>query len=329
MTDLPPLGWYDDPTDPAQERWWDGTTWGDQTRRTATAQMAHQHGELRTISDFVSHTMSLLRARWDDFLLVAVIAGVITGIAAVVLVLPVLDGIDIVNEEFVGWQSSYAYRLALGALVAFTTYLAAAVAFYRLAWGAATNVEEDWATAVQYAIASSLRFVGWIIVGILPFVGFVAAVAVLTAAGVGILGLALFVGILWWALVIVFIPVAFVSQPRGTNLIATALAIVKGRWWRILGRTILISFMAGLVLQVIAVILTQVLGINVLGVELVETGDGQFELVKDLGGSLPLFIGITVMSILSLGSTAAQVAAATAIADDLTDLEAGLSGSSS
>ena len=60
----------------------------------------------------------------------------------------------------------------------------------------------------------------------------------------------------------------------------------------------MISFMAGLVRQVIAVILTQGFGINALGVEIGDSGDGQFELVKDLGDSLPLFIGITVMSIL-------------------------------
>jgi len=327
MTELPPPGWYDDPTAPAQERWWDGTMWSEQTRRKAATVIEHQHGELRSISDFVNHTMSLLRARWDDFLLAAVIAGVIIGITGVALLRPVLDGIDIVNDEVVGWQTSYGYQLVLFAVVAAGTSLVAVLACYRLAWGAATSVEEGWATAIQYAIASSLRFLGWIIVGLLPFAGFVAAFAVLAAAGVGILGLALFVGLVWWSLVVSFIPVAFVSQPRGTNLIATAFAIVKGRWWRILGRGLLISFMAGLVFQVISLILTQVLGINFLGFEFVETGDGQFEIVKDLGGSLPLFLGFTVMSILSMGSTVAQVAASTAIADDLTDLEAGLSDS--
>jgi hypothetical protein len=27
MTDLPPAGWYADPEDPSQQRYWDGTTW--------------------------------------------------------------------------------------------------------------------------------------------------------------------------------------------------------------------------------------------------------------------------------------------------------------
>jgi hypothetical protein len=46
-----------------------------------------------------------------------------------------------------------------------------------------------------------------------------------------------------------------------------------------------------------------------------------------LDDALPFFIGFLVMSILSMGSTVAQAAAATAIADDLSDLDAGVSGS--
>ncbi len=327
MSDLPPPGWYDDPTDPTQERWWNGTTWSEQTRRKSGDVIAHQPGELRSIGEFVNHTASLLRARWDDFLLMAVIAGVVIGMAGVVLLRPILQDVDIVNDEFVGWQASHAYQLAAFAVMAGVASLVPVLACFRLAWGAATNVGEGWATAIQYAIVSSLRFLGWIIVGALPFVASVVTFAAFARAGIGILGLALFVGLVWWSLVVSFIPVTFVSQPRGTNPIGAAFAIVKGRWWRILGRMMLISFFAGLVFQVISVILSQVLGINFLGLELVETGNGQFEIVKDLDDGLPFFIGFIVMSILSMGSTVAQAAAATAIADDLSDLDAGLSGS--
>ena len=31
-TPLPPAGWYADPENPAAERWWNGSTWGDQRR---------------------------------------------------------------------------------------------------------------------------------------------------------------------------------------------------------------------------------------------------------------------------------------------------------
>ena len=33
--DGPPPGWYDDPHGSDRERWWDGTVWGEQTRRRA------------------------------------------------------------------------------------------------------------------------------------------------------------------------------------------------------------------------------------------------------------------------------------------------------
>jgi uncharacterized protein YbjQ (UPF0145 family) len=33
---LPPAGWYPDPADPAQQRWWNGTAWTDQTTAAAS-----------------------------------------------------------------------------------------------------------------------------------------------------------------------------------------------------------------------------------------------------------------------------------------------------
>lgn len=48
VVSTPPFGWYDDPQDPAQQRWWDGVRWGDQ-RRPRAEQDARpgpaQHGQ--------------------------------------------------------------------------------------------------------------------------------------------------------------------------------------------------------------------------------------------------------------------------------------------
>ena len=224
MADLPPPGWYDDPTAPAQERWWDGTQWSEQTRRKAMDTSDRLPGDMSTVGDFVSHAMSLIRAHWDAFLIVAVIGGVLIGLLAALLLRPIAAGIEIVNNELIGWKGSYAAQIAFFVVAASGVYVVASLAHYRLAWGAATDREVGWATAVQYALAATPRFVGWMFVGSLPFIASGAVFIMLAYAGGAIVGaiagLAMFVGVMWWSLVVLFVPVALVSQPRGTNPIS-------------------------------------------------------------------------------------------------------------
>ncbi len=77
----------------------------------------------------------------------------------------------------------------------------------------------------------------------------------------------------------------------------------------------------GLVFQVIAAIVNQVLGLNVLGFELVDAGNNQIDIVKDVGGPLQFFIGAAVMTVLSLVANVAQIAGATSIVGDVEDLD--------
>ena len=48
VVSTPPFGWYDDPHDPAQQRWWDGVWWGDQRRPRPDQEVRQgpaQHGQ--------------------------------------------------------------------------------------------------------------------------------------------------------------------------------------------------------------------------------------------------------------------------------------------
>lgn len=40
MTDLPPAGWYTDPENPGQERWWNGAAWSDDRRAVVQTAVA-------------------------------------------------------------------------------------------------------------------------------------------------------------------------------------------------------------------------------------------------------------------------------------------------
>jgi hypothetical protein len=133
----------------------------------------------------------------------------------------------------------------------------------------------------------------------------------------GVVVLVLFAAFLWWLLVLVFLPIALVALPRNANPIRGALSIVKGRWWRIFGRVLLLGIIVGLVMQVVGAILAQVSGSGFFGFELIDAGSGRIDVVKNLGSPLEFLVGGLVVWLLSYVGNAGQIAGFASIAYDL------------
>jgi len=324
MTDLPPAGWYDDPTSPVQERWWDGEKWSEQIRRKERGLKQRRQGELRDLGDFLGHTFSLIRARWDDFLLVSVVAGILLALLAVAVVRPIIVAIDIVNDELVGWGATQTWQVLIFVGVSILIYVVASMAHHRLAWDAATDTPGGWAAALQFGIAAAPRMLGWAFIGILPILGGFLLFIVLarSAVGLGVLsGLAVGGAALWWAIVIALIPIALVVQRRGANPILGAWSTVRGRWWAVFGRILLIQFLVGLVVQVVGALVGQVVGAGFFGIDVVDAGNGRFEIVKDLGSHLDFFMTTAVFSVLSIATNIGQVTGIASIAYDVMERE--------
>ncbi len=320
MTELPPAGWYDDPTSPVQERWWDGEKWSEQTRRKVVEENQHQPGDLRRISDFLGHTFGLIRARWDDFLLVGAIAAILTAIAAVGLLRPVVDAIDIVDDRVVGFEFSQFLWLFLFVVVAALIGAAVTLAQYRIAWEAAIDESGTWATTLLFGITNTPRLIAWGLLGVAPIIlGFVTVVmlAPVDSFVSGLLVFALTAGFIWWLMVLVFLPVALVAIPRGANPIVSAMSVVKRRWWRIFGRILLLGIIVGLVMQVIGAIFAQIAGTNLFGFELIDAGNGRIDVVKNLGNPLEFLVGGLVFWLLSYVGNSGQVAGYASIAFDV------------
>lgn len=302
MADLPPAGWYDDPTSPTHERWWDGERWSEQTRTKAPEAKARP-GELRPVGDYLGHAFGMIRARWDDFLLVTVFGSVLLALAGVALIRPIIVSIDVVNNRIVGFGST-----EVGLLIGFVVFVVVvtvtlAMSQYRIAWTAAIDEPGGWATALQYGLANSVRFVGWIIVALAPLIAGVVLFVVLARLGAGLaalLFLAFLVAAAWWAIVMSFVPAALVIQPRGTNPITSSIATVKGRWWRIFGRLFVMGLIVGIVLQVLGAILAQIVGPSFVGIEIIESG-GDIDIEKGtVSTALEFFLGLLVFWFVSL-----------------------------
>lgn len=320
MTDLPPAGWYDDPTSPVQERWWDGERWSEQTRRKATQDYEPRPGELRPVGDYLGHAFSLMRARWDEYLLVCVVGGVLLAIASLLLVRPIIDALTFTDREIIGFGGAQLRLLGGYVVVAIVVAAAMTMALYRITWAAAQDEPSTWSEALQYGVAGTPRLIGWGIFAAAPLLVLFAVAIGVARAGAGVAVLLFFVAIVaaaWWAVVVSFLPVALVAQPSGTNPLVVGFATVRGRWWRVFGRVLLMGLIAGLIVQVVSAILGQFVGAAVFGIEIVDAGNGQLDIQKDLGTPLQFFLGSLVFVFMSLVGNVATYAGVTSMAVDV------------
>lgn len=318
MTDLPPPGWYDDPTSPVNERWWDGERWSEQTRRKALQEYEPRPGELRPVGEYLGHAFGMIRKRWDDFLLVTVIGSVLLAVISLALVRPVVDALDFSANEISGFGSTQAAQLIAFTVLFMIVAMGLSMAHYRIAWSAAVDEEIGWATAFQYGVASTPRLLGWTLLAGLPvIVGIVVFAASLFGGGAfALVGLAVMVAIAWWAIVVTFIPIALVALPRGTNPISAGYGTVKGKWWRTFGRLLVMGLIAGLVVNVISAILGQVVGSALFGIDFVVEDNGDVEIVKNLGNGLEFFLGSLVFIFMSFLGNIATFCGVTSMAYD-------------
>lgn len=318
MTELPPPGWYDDPTSPAQERWWDGVRWSEQTRRKAVEEFRNEPGELRDVGDFLSHAFGMIRKRWDDFLLVTIIGALPVALLAVALVRPIVDGLTFNEREVIGFGATQAGQLVAFFLLSSVIGLALSISQYRIAWSAATDEQIGWATALQYGVANLFRFLGWIIAIVVPLIAGVILVAVLVMqlGGIGVLIFFAFMAFaLWFGITVSFVPIALVAKP-GTNPISNSFATVKGRWWRIFGRLLVMGLITGIVVQLVSAILGSFVGSTFFGLEFAVDDQGNIEFTKNLGNSLEFFLGSFVLVFMSFVGNVASFCGVTSIAYD-------------
>ena len=230
-----------------------------------------------------------------------------------------VDALDISIDEIRGFGSSQAVQLIAFFVLFMVVAMGLSMAQYRIAWSAAIDEKVGWATALQYGIASTPRLVGWAILASLPMIAGVAIVAAVTVAADGLgalVAIALFVAAMWWAIVVTFLPMSLVAQPRGTNPIKSSIDTVKGRWWRIFGRLLVMGLIAGLVVNVVSAILGQAVGTSLFGVELIVDEQGDIEIVKNLGNGLEFFLGGLVFIFMSFVGNIATFCGVTSIAYD-------------
>ena len=318
MSDLPPADWYTDPEDESQYRYWDGSTWTEH-RAPRHDQAAVEHEpespQIRRPGQLLSDTFSLARRRWRS----CVAAGLIYVVGeAVMVVLLIIGANDLLKGELGGiWDrvtdpafdpespEQTAYFESLEIDLAFVNFVPIVLGL--LAFWIASNIMQaavsrvaisdlrDQPMGTSDALRLALRRIPRLI-GLDVQVTLIALIAmlllILAAIGAPLLLIplipAFIVGLVYAS---VMVPLAYVVASVGptTGSLAYGARLVRGRFWRTLGRML-----------VLLVVLTGVSLLVGLGIALAGSSTVTFEVVSQVVQAL---IG-TVMAVVGLVAVA-------------------------
>ena len=264
---LPPAGWFTDPDDGSQYRYWDGYAWTEHrsprggaavagASTAAVATVTGSGGGLRGPSRLISDAFALTRRQWQP-VAAAVGVGFAGQVAAAVLLFVTLNSIfgggllvklsDVAEPDFAAIDLDFS-ALNLVPLVFGVAIMWAAAAVSRAAMP--HIVVEDLAGrpvsaggALAHGSGRALRVAGLDVqIGLLT--GAAMLVVVLPSSFVPLLALLLYpawVAALVYSWVVTTLAHTAVSVSAGEPPLRHALGLVKGHFWGLLGRLLLVN----------------------------------------------------------------------------------------
>ncbi len=275
---LPPPGWYDDPYGAPVVRWWDGTTWTEQTAPPpeAGAAAAGRRGPngLSDIGSWLSDTFRSLAGRIGHVF--AILAIIQTSTALVIglgLWLALrgfrLEVIDVGDTAEISIDGGAAAGVGIAVVVfgALVGFAARGAVSHQIA-AAEPEPGLPWSASIAHGLQRLPRLLG---VAILTGLGFLVIWAI--AVGVGVLVPILFiltipvalVASVWWWVRSSMFGTAAALAPRGVSSVRTSFGLTKGRFFAIFGRLLLlglITFAASIATNVVSAPINALAGLD-------------------------------------------------------------------
>lgn len=227
-------------------RYFDGAMWTNHF---------HYPGRLPSIGDWFSSTFGTILNHWPGAAIIAVISAVVGNVVILMMLRTVLDGVQVIDEEFVGFTTAKGL-LAAGAFLFLLVWQAVGwLAMNRYFQRAHFDADPTVGEAFTRAVATLPRFILTVIplilaaLVLLVIFGVVAVVAPFLLVLIVLLLIPLSV---WLLVKLTFLQAAIVAAPKGVSAIGASAGVSTDRFWPVLGRVLLMSIAVGVGTQIIA-----------------------------------------------------------------------------
>ena len=262
----PPAGWYPDPYNPTQQRYWDGRAWDLST--PAFGFTPTDTDDFPDIGDWLDLSFRSAYKRWRAVSLIALVTAPITTAASYLAIGRLADGLVITSDAVEGWSSD---RLPLVIVLFVVGMLASAIGGLGMARLLLDTVdgEQPGSTGDEIAagfralgrgLATLPRAIGWFVVLMAAVVAATLVAIVLIALVPPLAILLILVGIpfgVWLGIKWAFVLVAIIDRPGAP--FARSSEVARGRWWSTFGRLLLlgiIMWLISLLIQTVGTIAT-------------------------------------------------------------------------
>ncbi len=266
---MPEPGWYQDPHNESQQRYWDGETWTEHTHDApftipSAPQPDYGPDYVNDIGDWLSRSFKVLFANAMPVFLLLLI-GLIPGILSFWLIAQAIDGVSISIDEgtVLGLSGSSVLFGLAGLLVAAIASVAIGLAQSHLLHRGHVGLNTSVGQSLVAGLKGTPRYIAWsILIGLAVFAAFVALV-VIVAIGAAIHGvvallfllagiIAAIIGAFWLFTKASFLPVSAAVAPSGQSALRASFDRSAGRFWPVFGRLLLLAIIGLVVGTVIS-----------------------------------------------------------------------------
>ena len=254
----PPAGWYPDPYNPSQQRYWDGRAWDLSTPAFGFSPIGTD--DYPDIGGWLDVSFRSAYQRWRAVSAIALITAPITTAASYLAIARLAEGVVITDESVDGWTSDRLPVVIALFVVGMLTSVIGGLALARLLLDtvdgeqAGSTGEEirSGLRALARGLAIAPRTIGWFLVLVLGLTGVVLVAAALITAipalapvlFLAAIPLAAWIGVKW-----AFLLVAIVDAPGAP--FGRSSRVSQGRWWSTFGRLLLLGIIMWLISLVI------------------------------------------------------------------------------
>lgn len=255
---MPEAGWYQDPHNPNQQRYWDGQTWTEHTHEApfnipSAPQPEYGADYVNDIGDWLGRSFKVLFAHAMPVFILLLI-GLIPGMLSFYLIAQAIDGVSLSLDDasFTGLSVSAIIFGIAGILVAAIASVAIGLAqshlLHRGHLGLTTSVGESLVAGLR----GTPRYIGWsIVIGLAVAAALIVGIlivvlgALVHGAVAVLLGIALFfaaiVGLVWLWVKASFLNVSSVVGPPGGSALRESFDRSAGRFWPVFGRLLILG----------------------------------------------------------------------------------------